>query len=273
MKEISRQPDSDPFGLKKLDFRIRVPEPFEMFPLEEALTYIHGCDYPESVDDLLLVWETRQRFGDISNWTILDAMCGPGRLGREFLAMGVKKVIFHDGDEMMINHAHNKASLIKRSGQLVESVQSLVDQIPLPDNIFDLVICHNSIHQLSSLEKLDVVLREFMRLIKPGGNVVIADYQRSTDDHKFLMALEERLNWTKPEIVPLLIPTFQAAFSKEEFAEIVGAMPGIKRWSVEDARLPTLTPNMQWRVNQDPVKGHKLDFSPISLRVLIQKER
>lgn len=261
------QPESDPFGLRKFDFIHRVPEHSEMFNREEALQYIRGCDYPESVDDLLLVWETQKLFGPerIKNMSILDAMCGPGRLGREFSQVGAKFVVEHDGDMTMLDHARSMAN------SNMNFVQSPVENIPLPDNSFDLVICHNSTHQLSSLERLDEAMREFLRLTKQGGHVIIADYQRGTSE-EFMKAMEQRLRWTKPEIVPLLIPTFLAAFSKEEFAGVVEKMPRIKRWSVTDAQEPILTPEMQKRVDNDPVKGHLMDFSPISLRVIVQKE-
>ena len=75
-----QQPDSDPFGLRRFDFRTRIPEESEMFTPEEAKLYIHGCDYPESVDDLLLAWEIEQRFGSLGDEVILDAMCGPGKI-------------------------------------------------------------------------------------------------------------------------------------------------------------------------------------------------
>ena len=265
-----QQPDSDPFGLRRFDFRTRIPEESEMFTPEEAKLYIHGCDYPESVDDLLLAWEIEQRFGSLSDEVILDTMCGPGKLGRELLNLGARHVVFHDGDPIMINHSREEASKIIGKGQKVHFITLPVDQIPLRD-FFDLVVCHNSTHQLESNEKLKKVMERFVRLTKPGGFIVIADYQRDTAP-EFLAALEERLKWTKPKIVPLLIPTFQAAFSKEEFERILGLMQSIKSWSVTDARLPNLTPEMQARIDEDPVRGHVLDYSPISLRVIVQKE-
>lgn len=264
---LRTQINSDPFNLRKRDFNVRVPEPSEMFSKEEAHAYIDGCDYPESVDDLLLVWEVQRLFGPerIQNMSILDALCGPGRLGREFSGIGAKFVVGHDGDAIMLEHARSNA-LSDRT----DFIQSPADAIGIDDNRFDLVICHNSIHQLESMEKLDKVMKEFLRLAKSGGHIIIADYQRASSP-EFLDALDERLRWTKPEIVPLLIPTFFAAFSKKEFEEVFSQMSGIKKWAVVDAPSPVLTSEMQERVNLDPVK-HILDFSPMSLRVIVKKE-
>ena len=203
---------------------------------------------------------------------ILEAMCGPGRFGRELLQLGVQRVIFHDGYETMTAHARNQALTVMQVGQSIDTITSSADNIPHPDNGFDLIVCHNSTHQLSSIDKLSKVMKEFLRLTVPGGHIVIADYQRATTP-EFLRALEERLQWTKPEIVPLLTPTFMAAFSKEEFGHISQSLPGIQKWSVIDAEPPVLTPQMQKRVEADPVKGHLLDYSSISQRVIIQKQR
>lgn len=268
------QDGSDPFGLRGLDFSVRVPEKSEMFDESEARTYIDGCDYPESADDLLLALEMQKLFGPVGirRMQILDAMCGPGRLGRELLNLGVQHVVFQDGDETMITHARTQAFKAMQSGQSIGFVTSNVDNILLPDNMFDLIICHNATHQLSSLDRLGVVMREFLRITAPLGHVVIADYQRATTPD-FFKALEERLQWTRPEIVPLLIPSFTAAFSKEEFGSVLSSVPRIRNWSVTDAQPPLLNQVMQERIEQDFVKGHLMDYSLISLRVIVQKEQ
>lgn len=266
------QPDSDPFGLRGFDFSGRIPERSEMFDEEEARTYINGCDYPETVDDLLLALEMKKFFGPVEfrRMRILDAMCGPGRLGRELLILGAQHVIFHDGDETMIAHATKQALTILKPGQSIASVQSDVSNIPLPDNHLDLVVSHNPTHQLSDLDRLSTVMREFLRITKSGRYVMIADYQRATTPD-FFRALGERLEETRPEIVPLLIPSFTAAFSKEEFSDVLGSTLGIKRWSVTDAQPPVLSRKLRARVDADFVKGHLMDFSPISQRVIVQK--
>lgn len=132
--------DSGQPSLRSFDFTMRVFEASEMFTEAEARTYINSCDYPESVDDLLLADEIQRRFGltRIRNMSILDAMCGPGRLGREFLDLGTPNVTFHDGDKTMTNHARNQAAIFAELGQDVAVVTSPVDRIPLPDNRFDL---------------------------------------------------------------------------------------------------------------------------------------
>lgn len=271
---ITNRTDPNLSGLRGFDFTMRVPEITEMFTPTEAKTYIDGCDYPESVDDLLLALEVQGQFrsdGGIGNKRLLDAMCGPGRLGREFLDLGVPSVTFHDGDETMTSHARDQAAVYAEFGQSVDVVTSPADNIPLPDGAFDLVVCHNSTHQVASIGRLRLVMREFLRLTVPGGHVVIADYQRSTNPG-FLDSLKERLQYTRPEIIPLLIPSFTAAFSQEEFRSVLGSLPGTKSWSVTDAEPPLLNPRLRERVNADPVKGHLMDYSPISLRVIVQKQ-
>lgn len=271
MKETNANTfENDPFGLRKRDFSKRVPEKSEMFSREEALAYIHGCDFPESADDLLLAIEIAQRFPDFRNLHILDTMCGPGRLGRELFKIGAQKVTFHDGDPVMLDHARGKAWHEQRMGTFLGFTLSPVDNIPLQTDSFDLVVCHNSTHQLANENKLRNTIAEWIRITKPRGFIFIADYQRNTSP-EFISALEERLTWTNPDIIPLLIPTFIASFSKKEFSRTVESVLGIQEFLVFDASLPELTPRMWERVNQDPFKGHVLDFSPISLRVIAQK--
>lgn len=271
---LAKQPDSAPFDLRRFDFTMRTPEKSEMFTPEDAMVYIDGCDYPESVDDLLLALEVQRLFDPegIRKMRIFDAMCGPGRLGRELLNLGAQHVMFHDGDETMITHARNKAFEVMQSGQSIGFIRSEVANIPLPDNKFDLIVSHNATHQLSTIGRLHTVMREFLRITTPGGHIVIADYQRATSPD-FLKALEERLQCTRPEIVPLLIPSFMAAFSKAEFSNVLRSIPDIRNWSVTDAQPPILTKELQEVVEADPVKGHIMDYSPISLRVTVQKEQ
>lgn len=272
-EKLETQSDFDPFGLRGFDFSVRVPEKSEMFDEEEARTYIAGCDYPESADDLLFALEMQKLFGPVNIRTmrILDAMCGPGRLGRELLNLGAQHVVFHDGDETMITHARNQAFKVMESGQSMGFVTSDVDNIPLQDNLFDLIICHNATHQLSNLDRLGTVMKEFLRITAPLGHIVIADFQRATTP-EFIKALEERAQCTKPDIVPLLIPSFTAAFSKEEFSDVLRSMSGMKRWSITDAQPPILDRKWQERIDADFVKGHLMDFSPISLRAIVQKD-
>lgn len=253
-----------------MDFSHRVPEKSEMFSPDDAKTYIEGCDYFLSADDLLLAWEIQARFGDLRHKTIMDAMCGPGRLGRELLNLNAGQVVFHDGDPIMIEHALKKGAEILNGNQNMFSIIADASQIQLPDNSFDLVVCHNSTHQLKSFDRLKGVLQEFIRLTKSGGFVFIADFQRNTEP-KFISSLDERLTWTKDKIKPLLKDTFLAAFSKNEFSKALETIPSIQKFSVTDAILPNLPQSIQIRLDLDPVKGHRLDFSPISLRVIAQK--
>lgn len=267
------QLSSDPFGLNGFDFSVRTPEESEIFNEEDALAYIEGCDYPESADDLLLALEIQRLFGpvEIRRMRILDTMCGPGRLGREFLQLGAQHVVFHDGDETMITHAKTQAFQVMQSGQSIGFVISDVGHIPLPDNMFDLVICHNATHQLSDSDRLGAIMREFVRITASSGSVVIADFQRP-ETSELLQAASARLQVTKPEIVPLLIPTYTAAFSKDEFREAIQSISGVRNWSVTDAEPPLLTWQIWQKVEKDPIKGHLMDYSPISLRAIVQKK-
>lgn len=266
---IKERVDADPFGLRRVDFSVRVPEASEMFGNREAKTYINGCDYPTSVDDLLLVWELQRTIPDIRSGKVLDVMCGPGRLGRELLGIGLQDVTFHDGHPTMLRHAVQKAVRSLHPEQRINAIRSEVTTIPVDKNTFDLVVCHNSTHQLANPERLREAMGELVRIVKPGGHVVIADYQRDTSP-RFLTKLEERLAFTRKKIRPLLVPTFKAAFTKQEWHTALLGIPNIS-WEITDAPKPKLEPWQEQRASLDHVKGHRMDYSEISLRIVIKK--
>ncbi|HCM51970.1 TPA: hypothetical protein DIS56_02450 [Candidatus Saccharibacteria bacterium] len=270
--------EANRFGFRPEDFIIRAPEQSELFDEEDTRKYIEGCDYLKSADDLLLALELQNAFGieNIRNMRILDAMCGPGRLGRELLGLGVSHVTFHDGHRTMINHAEAKATETLASNadnQSVRFVTSDAESTGLLSNEFDLVVCHNSIHQLRDDERLRGVIEEFARVTAPGGHIVIADYQRDPTS-EFVDAITERLENTDEQVVDLLRDTFKAAFSKDEFASVLRKIPGISHWLVADARQPDLLDfdlETQIRIAGDHIKGHLMDYSSISQRVIVRK--
>jgi ubiquinone/menaquinone biosynthesis C-methylase UbiE len=133
------------------------------------------------------------------------------------------------------------------------------------------VLCHNSLPQLENIGRLRQAIAEMLRVTKPGGYVVIADYQRS-NSLAFKNALSQRLAETRPEIVQLLLDTFLAAWSKEEFESVISSLEAADEFQIEEARLPSITPAMFMRMIEDPVLGHVMDRSPISQLIIIRKQ-
>ncbi|NEP80613.1 MAG: class I SAM-dependent methyltransferase, partial [Okeania sp. SIO3B3] len=72
--------------------------------------------------------------GNSSNLTILDLGCGTGDQGRIFSEMGVK------GSFYGIDMSSGMLDSTKSKGLYKELKQSILPEIPYPDNTFDIVI-------------------------------------------------------------------------------------------------------------------------------------
>ncbi|HEX7162044.1 MAG TPA: class I SAM-dependent methyltransferase [Trebonia sp.] len=94
----------------------------------------------------------------------LDAACGTGRFA-EFLATRGHRVIGVDSSPDMLAHARRRVP----DGEF--HVAEL-DQLPLPDDAVDVIVCALA---LVHLPRLQPVLAEFARVLRPGGDLVISD--------------------------------------------------------------------------------------------------
>lgn len=257
-----------------LDLTNRVPEVLEEFTDTNARKYIEACDFPETVDYIMLVWEIQRLLGTerLQSMSVLEAMCGPGRLGRDFLTRArVPSVTFHDGHNLMLKYAIARAqAVLDPSTQKIASVHSDVTSIPIPDNSFDLVIVQNSLHQLSNIERLQAAIKEMVRLTALGGFIVIADYHRSNGPD-FKQALARRLRATNPAVHQMLLDTFRAAWSIEEFLQVLNKIQGIS-FTINDGSIGfPVTTEKQILMDADPFQGHVLDRSPITLFIDIER--
>ena len=94
----------------------------------------------------------------------LDAACGTGRFA-EFLARRGHQVIGVDSSPDMLAHARRRVP----GG---EFHLAALDQLPLPDDSVDVIICALALVHVPSLPP---VLAEFARVLRPGGDLVISD--------------------------------------------------------------------------------------------------
>jgi SAM-dependent methyltransferase len=94
----------------------------------------------------------------------LDAACGTGRYA-EFLARRGHQVIGVDSSPHMLAHARRRVP----DGEF--HVAEL-GQLPLPDDSVDVIICALA---LVHVPRLQPVMAEFARVLRPGGDLVISD--------------------------------------------------------------------------------------------------
>lgn len=151
----------------------RVLEKEVMESAEEAKAY----------DELDRLWgdvlfqgfaESALRMGVVEG-RVLDVGCGPGRISTRLARLNAKFSI--EGIDLSQNMLDLAAQTAARNGVSQTTRFSIGDakQIPFPDETFDMVICHNFLHQLP--DPL-VALKEINRVAKRNGAILIRDVRR-----------------------------------------------------------------------------------------------
>jgi ubiquinone/menaquinone biosynthesis C-methylase UbiE len=104
---------------------------------------------------------------------IVDVGCGWGR-SFELLAarFAPERMIGLDIDGAMVRAA---ASRCARQALAVSLAQASAAQIPLPAGSVDMVFCHQTFHHLVDQER---AVREFRRILRPGGLLLFAESTR-----------------------------------------------------------------------------------------------
>jgi ubiquinone/menaquinone biosynthesis C-methylase UbiE len=94
----------------------------------------------------------------------LDAACGTGRHAATLAEFG-HRVIGVDTTDAMLEIAREKLPAADfRSGRL--------EQLPVEDETVDLIMCALA---LTHVERLEPVMREFVRVLRPGGQAILTD--------------------------------------------------------------------------------------------------
>lgn len=121
------------------------------------------------------------------NDTILDIGCGCGiyrksTLGK-YTGLDITDEDYSEGN--------------KRHVDIVASAT----EIPLPDNHLDLIFAVSSFYLIPEYEK---ALREFHRVLRPGGRVLLFDYNKKTQQYLNKQEGKQYPCWTQKELEALL---------------------------------------------------------------------
>lgn len=136
---------------------------------KEGHTFNVHQDYDEALAKVAATIQLKE--GD----TCLDIGIGTGNLGSRFLAKGIS-IIGVDQSEKMLEACKRKHPAIDtRKGHFLA--------LPLLDNQTDGIVSSYALHHLPDSEKL-LALEEMTRVLKPGGEICIADLMFINEDHR-----------------------------------------------------------------------------------------
>jgi SAM-dependent methyltransferase len=101
---------------------------------------------------------------------VFDAGCGHGA-GLEWMATRLRPSRIHavDGDARLIKEARARASRLPMQSDVRRGELGRID---LDDASVDVVICHQTLHHVTDQ---DGALREFRRVLRPGGVLLLAE--------------------------------------------------------------------------------------------------
>lgn len=112
--------------------------------------------------------------GDLKGKRVLDAGCGTGRNLVKLLAAGAVVT----GVDISPNMILESQKVLQQKGFVAELRVAPLDSLPFPDQSFDIILASSV---LDHIKNLKTVLSEFVRLLRPGGKLVIAGPHQECD--------------------------------------------------------------------------------------------
>ena len=131
--------------------------------------------------------------GQVDGLDVLDAGCGPGLYAEELLRRG-GRVTGIDASEVQLAVARKR---VDPRARFVRAV--LGESLPFASESFDVVVCALVIHYVAKPED---AFREFFRVLRPGGRVVLSTQHPTVDwmrkGGSYFDARQEQDVWQTP---------------------------------------------------------------------------
>ena len=158
-----------------------------------------GVDYDEPGNQLIDLEQpiVRQILDGLPPGVALDAACGTGRHSTYLASLG-HTVIGVDGSAAMLERAREKVP----DGEFHEAD---LHELPFPDDYVDVVVCALALMHVPEIEP---VLAELVRVLRPGGSLVISDW-RGLIGHTGMPLIK-----TRPDGRPGYMPTWNRRTSE-----------------------------------------------------------
>jgi tellurite methyltransferase len=99
---------------------------------------------------------------------VIDVGCGGGRNLHYFLQNGFE-VYGVDPDAGAVDYVKQLSATLAPENHLTNFAVATAENLPHPDNFFDLAICSAVLHFAKNHEHFDAMLRSVLRVLKPGG--------------------------------------------------------------------------------------------------------
>jgi len=158
--------------------------------------------------------EMRTKLASISGGKVLDIATGTG----DFINTLMKTLKNYDSFVGIDTSKNDLESAKKRfKDQPVELLEMNAESLKFNDNSFDTVSMAYSLHHLN---KIDQVLAEMQRVLKPGGNLIIQEEFCDGNQTEAQKTNLHQHTWDA-EIDTLLGKTHKATFTKHRITELV----------------------------------------------------
>ena len=250
----------------------RRPEKDEVFNEKDAKAYASGCDFHEGIkktsDYAIVAAEAARMFGKQGRLSglVVEVCPGPGNLCGELIKRGAQKTIGIDASETMLDHASDKFAREITQGRM-EFQKGWAQKLPVNDGVAKGSINFHSFHQFKDEQRAFDALKEMVRILAPNGWGFVRDFRRDVSKPIMDTFLKQRTAKT-PAVAELLRESLSAAFTQDEFIDMLKRIDGIK-FTVERARDPRRILSLWSAIALDPVP-HWMD-SMIDQNVKIQK--
>ena len=139
----------------------------------------------------------REKQLDLVQWSgdelVLDVGCGRG-----LMLVGAAKRLNNSGRAIGIDiwqqqdQSNNNSSAVVTNAEL-EDVRSRIEvqtadmrQMPFPENYFDIVVSNWTVHNLEAESDRQKTLDEIIRVLKPGGRLILTDIVNQAEYAKYL---------------------------------------------------------------------------------------